>query len=137
MENVKLRRALRRGGKAALGLLAVAAGLLLLYHCPFRYVFGVSCPGCGMTRALLAAVFSDFETAFSYHPLFPLLIPAALWLGLRACGRPPFKRETAYILAFAGAFILVYAARLLSGDPVVAPEPASGLLFRMLPGLLR
>ena len=114
MANMELRRALRRGGKAALGLLAVAAGLLLLYHCPFRYVFGVSC-----------------------HPLFPLLIPAALWLGLRACGRLPSKRETAYILAFAGAFILVYAARLLPGDPVVAPEPASGLLFRVLPGLLR
>ncbi|MFR7551894.1 MAG: DUF2752 domain-containing protein [Acutalibacteraceae bacterium] len=136
MANMKLRRALRRGGKAALGLLAVAAGLFLLYQCPFRYVFGVSCPGCGMTRALLAAVFSDFETAFSYHPLFPLLIQRRSGWPARL-RRLPSKRETAYILAFAGAFILVYAARLLSGDPVVAPEPASGLLFRVLPGLLR
>lgn len=137
MENTELKRALRRSGKAALGLLAVMAGLLLLYHCPFRYFFGVSCPGCGMTRALLVAVRSDFETAFSYHPLFPLLIPAALWIGLRAYGllRMSSRKETAYILAFAGAFILVYVVRLLSGDPVIAPEPESGLLFRILSGL--
>lgn len=137
MENTELKRALRCSGKAALGLLAVMAGLLLLYHCPFRYFFGVSCPGCGMTRALLAAVRSDFETAFSYHPLFPLLIPAALWIGLRAHGllRMSSRKETAYILAFAGAFILVYVVRLLSGDPVIAPEPESGLLLRILSGL--
>ena len=118
----------RRLAKILLGLLAAAAALLLVYHCPFRYIFGVSCPGCGMTRALVA---------FGFHPLFPLLIPAALWIGLRACGllHMPRKRETAYILAFAGVFILVYLVRLLCGDPVIAPDPESGLLFRLLRAL--
>ena len=95
-----------------------------------------------MTRALVAAVFSDLETAFGFHPLFPLLVPAALWIGLRACGlracgllHMPRKRETAYILAFAGVFILVYLVRLLCGDPVIAPDPESGLLFRLLRAL--
>lgn len=127
----------RRLAKILLGLLAAAAALLLVYHCPFRYIFGVSCPGCGMTRALVAAVFSDLETAFGFHPLFPLLVPAALWIGLRACGllHMPRKRETAYILAFAGVFILVYLVRLLCGDPVIAPDPQSGLLFRLLRAL--
>ena len=127
----------RRLAKILLGLLAAAAALLLVYHCPFRYIFGVSCPGCGMTRALVAAVFSDLETAFGFHPLFPLLVPAALWIGLRACGllHMPRKRETAYILAFAGVFILVYLVRLLCGDPVIAPDSESGLLFRLLRAL--
>ena len=47
----------------------------------------------------------------------------------------PRKRETAYILAFAGVFILVYLVRLLCGDPVIAPDPESGLLFRLLRAL--
>ena len=67
----------RRGGrKNSARPAGAAAALLLVYHCPFRYIFGVSCPGCGMTRALVAAVFSDLETAFGFHPLFPLLVPA-------------------------------------------------------------
>ena len=54
--------------------------VILSYHlltwftgCPFRFFFGISCPGCGMTRALLAALRLDFAAAFSYHPLFFLL----------------------------------------------------------------
>lgn len=60
----------------------------------------------------------DLETALGFHPLFPLLVPAALWIGLRVCGllHMSRKRETAYILAFAGVFILVYLVRLLCGD---------------------
>ena len=54
--------------------------VILSYHlltwftgCPFRFFFGISCPGCGMPRALLAALRLDFAAAFSYHPLFFLL----------------------------------------------------------------
>ena len=66
-----------------------------------------------------------------------LAAAAALRIGLRACGllNMPRKRETAYILAFAGVFILVYLVRLLCGDPVIAPDPESGLLFRLLRAL--
>ncbi len=126
-----------QAARAVLALLAVAGALVLLYHCPFRALFGVACPGCGMTRALLSAVFSDFKTAFAYHPLFPLLIPAALWIGLRLFGRLRLsaKRETPYILLFAGVFFLVYIVRLCSGDPVVAPDVAHGLVPRLLAGL--
>ena len=34
--------------------------------CPIRYVFGVSCPGCGMTRACMSALCLDFGDAFAY-----------------------------------------------------------------------
>ena len=59
--------------------------VILSYHlltwftdCPFRFFFGISCPGCGMTRALLAALRLDFAAAFSYHPLF-FLLPFSCW----------------------------------------------------------
>lgn len=57
--------------------------VILSYHlltwftgCPFRFFFGISCPGCGMTRALLAALRLDFAAAFSYHPV---VFPAAVF----------------------------------------------------------
>ncbi len=52
----------------------------VLYASPISCVFleltGIKCPGCGMTRALLAALRLDFKTAFSCHAMFwsvPLL----------------------------------------------------------------
>ena len=50
----------------------------VFYHCPFLYFFGVPCPGCGMTRALIKACTFDFKAAFYYHPLFLLVIIAAV-----------------------------------------------------------
>lgn len=49
--------------------------ILILYvildlGCPFRRLFGFPCPGCGMSRAWLAALRFDFRAAFAYHPMF-------------------------------------------------------------------
>lgn len=41
--------------------------------CPVKFLTGVSCPGCGMTRAWLSALALKFDLAFAYHPLFWLL----------------------------------------------------------------
>lgn len=121
-------------GKLLLILLIAAAGLVFFYHCPFRYFFGISCPGCGMTRALLAAVFSDFETAFSYHPLFPMLIPVGVYIVLYVFFgmRVPSRRQNAYLILIAVVMILVYVLRLISGDPVVTPDPESRLVAQIL-----
>lgn len=63
-----------------IGSLVYLGVVALLYtsgiSCLYQHLFGVCCPGCGMTRALLAALRLDFKTAFSYHPMFwsvPLL----------------------------------------------------------------
>ena len=52
--------------------------LLVFYHCPFLYFFGIPCPGCGMTRALISAAKLDFNAAFYYHPLFFLVLLSAI-----------------------------------------------------------
>ncbi len=53
------------------GYLAI---VLLLYflgaECIFKNFLGVSCPGCGMTRAFLSALRFDFFSAFKYHFMF-------------------------------------------------------------------
>lgn len=45
--------------------------------CPIKYITGISCAGCGMTRAWIALLHFDVNTAFIYHPLF-FLPPVAL-----------------------------------------------------------
>lgn len=55
---------------------AVAAWRLLGWPCLFTCALGIPCPGCGMTRALLAALRLDLAAAFALHPMFwsvPLL----------------------------------------------------------------
>ena len=44
--------------------------------CLFRFLFGIPCPACGMTRAYISLFRGDIEDAFWYHPLFwvPVLI---------------------------------------------------------------
>lgn len=60
-----------------LTLLLAAVGILLLLDvgCLFRHITGIPCPGCGMTRAHLAALRLDFRAAFWYHPLWFLPLP--------------------------------------------------------------
>jgi hypothetical protein len=62
--------------KLWLGMLFAAVLILVLdVGCVFRRVTGIPCPGCGMTRAHLAALQLDFKTAFFYHPLWFLPVP--------------------------------------------------------------
>ena len=37
--------------------------------CPIYFFSGISCPGCGMTRALFSLLRFDFDAALYYHPL--------------------------------------------------------------------
>ena len=71
-----LRRALSYTGALFVAWLAL---YLLDIGCIFRLVTGIPCPGCGMTRAWLAALRLDFAAAFAYHPLF-WVVPIAFVL---------------------------------------------------------
>lgn len=46
--------------------------ILGIYRCPFKLIFILDCPGCGMMRAFCAALQLNLKTAFQYHPLFLL-----------------------------------------------------------------
>lgn len=62
----------------------VAVAALVLYligvGCPIKFMTGISCPGCGMTRAWLELARGHLAAAFAYHPLFwavPLVVALA------------------------------------------------------------
>jgi hypothetical protein len=46
-----------------------------LLPCPFKYLTGIDCPGCGFQRSVLALVQGDVHQSFTlYPPAIPLLL---------------------------------------------------------------
>lgn len=100
--------------------LAVTGGMLayvaLIYWlpitCPILFVTGIPCPGCGLTRAWLAALRLDFAAAFAYHPMFwaiPILY-LCLWRDGRLFSSPRMNRML-YLVIVLG-FWAAWAMRL-------------------------
>lgn len=52
---------------------------LRLPFCPSASMFGVPCPGCGLTRATLALARGEFRHAHELHPLVLVLAPLFIW----------------------------------------------------------
>lgn len=125
---------LKKYREALLTVLAVAF-VYGIFHilgigCPIKYVTGISCAGCGMTRAYLALLRLDFAAAFSYHPLF-ILPPIALLL---IVFKEKISKRLYYSLWFTiiGAFLIIYVLRILDvNDTVVVFEPKQGLIYRV------
>jgi hypothetical protein len=52
-----------------------------LLLCPFKYLTGIDCPGCGFQRSVLALLKGNMHESFTlYPPTIPLLIAAVWWL---------------------------------------------------------
>lgn len=64
------------GGLYLLSIIA-DPGLGTRWHIPclFKSAFGISCPGCGITRAIAALFRGDLEAAWQYNPQLFLIIP--------------------------------------------------------------
>jgi len=55
---------------SAYGGFSIAVGKITLPEtCIFKNLFGLPCPGCGMTRSITSAVHGDISGSFSHHRL--------------------------------------------------------------------
>lgn len=99
-----------------------SSGITGVTLCPFAVVTGHACPGCGMTRAVLALARGDLGLAWFYHPL-ALVVAAEVsvavvwWMGTRAgvIGRRP-GTTTLVVLALTGlALVTVWVLRWTAG----------------------
>ena len=123
--------------REAAGLAAGLGAAALIFHalgigCPIRWLTGIPCAGCGMTRALISFATCHFREAVRFHPLVFAVPPAfLLWVFRRRLpGRAKSMLRKA-VWAAAGAFIAVYAARIFAGDPLLHPDIRSGVLWKL------
>lgn len=116
-------------------VLAVAVLYLLMESigitCPIKFMTGISCAGCGMSRAWISLLHLDIRRAFAFHPLFftPPLFLLIYWKKDRL-GQRVYKN---LIFTFVILYVSVYIVRLWNrADDVVVFRPQDGLMFRIL-----
>ena len=117
--------------------LIISAGLLCLFlyltniGCPIKFITGISCPGCGMTRALFSLLRLDVKNAVYYHPLvFVMPVIVIIILLRNKLGRRLFKIFTVFFIVL---FIAVYICRMAdAGNSIIQINVRNGLIGRIL-----
>ena len=84
---------------------------MLTTGCPIKFFTGISCPGCGMTRAYAALLKGDLTAAFGFHPLWP----TAPFLFLYMMTEGLYSRRLSGILtiSFTSMYFITYIIRLI------------------------
>ena len=101
---------------AAAAILAVAL-LYLFFHvsgigCPIHYATGISCPGCGMTRATMSLFAGNLGAALRWHFMLPAMPAVLLMIAEEGrLFRGPWPNRAAWTLLSAG-FILRWSLNL-------------------------
>ena len=135
-------------GKAILWVLPLfMLGILAWQNipiCPSRVLFGVFCPGCGLTRGTLSLMQGDWANMWRFHPLAPIMGPLLGWVFFHGFlvsigqiapgGKSDLTRSLPrqFWLVLGVLFISVWLARLMGamgGLPNPAFEPEQSLLF--------
>ncbi|MCB0464112.1 MAG: DUF2752 domain-containing protein [Aequorivita sp.] len=76
--------------------------------CPFHYITGLFCPGCGSQRAIHLLLHGDILGAFRFNPLMVLTLPILIYsLGITLVNWI-FGTKYRFILFYSNFFIFGY-----------------------------
>lgn len=111
-------------------LIFTAIALFYIFAgCPIRWLTGICCPSCGMSRAAFSLLKLDFSSAVYYHPLvFCLPVAAAVYAFRKHL---PAKLIPVLFWLFIAALTVVYIVRILSGHEVVYADFSSGIIYKI------
>lgn len=99
--------------------------------CPIKYITGISCAGCGMSRAWIALLHFNIHEAFMYHPLF--FLPPVVVIVMFLKSKINIKFYKIFMFTMVGAFVIVYLYRMFIGTgDIVVFEPQNNILFRII-----
>ncbi len=113
--------------------------ILGIYQCPLKYVFGLSCPFCGITRAIFYAIHLNFDKAFYYHLFWPIVI-----IGIFIHVLYEFRVITKYkkfMFVLLYVFVIInfiyYVYRLSSGSKIVYFDFHESLIYNVYDYIIR
>lgn len=101
--------------------------------CPIRWLTGIPCPGCGMTRALYALLRLDFSGAFYCHPMIYPLLVFVPWYFFGNTDTPRGKKTRNRLLT--GIIILaffVWIYRLFDEDSLLCIDLSKSVVIKCL-----
>ena len=99
--------------------------------CPIKYITGISCAVCGMSRAWIALLHFNIHEAFMYHPLF--FLPPVVVIVMLLKSKINIKFYKNFMFTMVGAFVIVYLYRMFIGTgDIVVFEPQNNILFRII-----
>lgn len=97
--------------------------------CPIKFLTGISCAGCGMSRAYVSLLKGDIVMAFHYHPLF--MLPPVLLLSLTFKNKMTDKLFKVTISICVILFVIVYVFRLIdTSDDIVVCAINNGIIYK-------
>lgn len=121
--------------------LSIAAAVYIFFHiigigCPIKFISGISCPGCGMSRAWLWVLLLDFSTAFYFHPLFWTVPVFPVLFILNRAGKLSDKKYDLCLIIVGILFLAVWIVRMFTdGADVVIFAPENGIIPRIFSSL--
>jgi len=119
-------------------LLLLFSTLLLsifkIYHCPIKYIFGLSCPTCGMTRALVCALQLNFLKSFDYYLFWPVVIFILVIYILKVLKKISINNKTMLLILYIFCFVdlIYYFYRLFNGSDIVYFDFYESQLYRFI-----
>lgn len=128
--------------KEYLNLLLSVVAVVLLYGifnalgigCPIKFATGISCIGCGMTRAWLSLLHLDIKRAFYYHPAFwlPPIVLIVLYLKYKK-NEKILKYYHGIMFSVITVFVTIYIFRILCpNNDIVIFQPENNILSRII-----
>ena len=122
--------------------MAATAAVVVLYvvlenlgiTCPIKFFTGISCAGCGMSRAWLSVLRLDMAGAFRYHPLF--LLPPVVLVVILLKSKINIKIYKIFMFTIVAAFVIVYMYRMIWGEgDIVVFKPEDSIIWRIIKSL--
>ena len=116
-------------------ILLVIAGVYYGFYladisCPIKFLTGLSCAGCGMTRACINLLFGDFEAAFHFHPLsFLMPLFAVIFIVLFAFNNKRAMYQ--FLIGFSAIMLVVWIVRFFTTPDIVSFTPSESILFKL------
>ena len=102
--------------------------------CPIKFITGISCAGCGMTRAWKSVMHGNLADAMYFHPLFWMTPIGFLWFILKDIINRRLYNIVMWIMI--AAFLVVYIYRMIIPGDIVVCKPTDGLVLKILNLLL-